>query len=160
MQLIFFFWASQGSQRTTLTSKGWQWGEARLKDGIFTPALYGFIFPFLPRSIDGENFLTPSLSLGTSSRPVKFYFILICHTIITMFFNKTCFIKTHAKWSGEGRVKARLGKIAISWLLCTATLDYWIIKKNFFYKFIQNQKLHQEKYYNWLFEWWDWKLKS
>ena len=116
--------------------------------------------PFCPAPYDWKNFLIPSSPLGAPSCPVKFYFILIFHTIIIIFFNKTRFIKTHVEWSGEGRVKVGLGTIAISRLLCTATLDYWIIKKNFFYKFIQNQKLHQEKYYNWLFEWWDWKLKS
>ena len=106
--------------------RGWRMGSSPLSSMVL-------FFPFCPAPYDGENFLTPSLSLGTPSRLVKFYFILICHTIITMFFNKTCLIKTHAKWNGEGRVKARLGKIVIPWLLCEAAPDYWIIERNFFF---------------------------
>ena len=125
------------------------------------PCLVWFYFaPSTPPPYDWENFLIPFPPLGASPCPIKFYFILICHTIIIYFFNKTCFVKTHTEWSREGRVKARLGKIAISWLLCITTADYWISKKKKIYKFIKNQTLQQEKYYNWLFEWWNWKLKS
>ena len=133
MQLfIYFFWQVKVvRQPPWLVRDGNGEEQGRMMGSSPLPSMVLF-FPFCPTPYDGENFLTPSLSLGTPPRPVKFYFILICHTIISIFFNKTCFIKTRAKWSGEGWVKAGLGKIAISWLLCATAPDYWIIERNFF----------------------------
>ena len=139
--------ASQGSQRTTLISKGWQWGGVRPNNGIFTPVQYGFIFPLLPPSTWWEKISHPILVPWDPTSPHKILFHFNLPHNYYNFFNKICFIKTRAKWSGEGRVKAGLGKIAILWLLCAAAPDYWIIyrKEIFFYKFIKNQTLEQEK---------------
>ena len=45
-----------------------------------------------PAPHDGKNFLTPTVSLGAPPHPVKLYFLLICPTISTIFFNETYFI--------------------------------------------------------------------
>ena len=68
------------------------WDGVESKDGVFVPALLGFVLLY-PRPIlhDGENFLTPSLPLGPrKSLPhfVKLYILLICLTISTIFLMK------------------------------------------------------------------------
>ena len=64
--------------------KGWQWGRAGPKDGVFAPAPH-----------DRENFLPHPRPLRPRTapfHPVKLYFLLIFPTTITVFSNKmTCF---------------------------------------------------------------------
>ena len=50
---IFFLY-----NRPVAWAKGWQWGGAGPKDGIFVPALHEFFLPHpRPALHDGENFL-------------------------------------------------------------------------------------------------------
>ena len=63
--------------------------------GVFAPALYGFVLPH-PRltPYDKKIFLTHPHLLGPKKilpYLVKLYFLLICPTIIIIFFNKICF---------------------------------------------------------------------
>ena len=72
-----------------ISYQGWQWGKARLKDGVFIPAKHGFVLPHLcPVSHDEENFLTPSPPLGAPLHPIKLYFLLIFLTTSTIFLMK------------------------------------------------------------------------
>ena len=50
--------------------KGMQWGNVGSKDGVFVPALHGFVLLYfcLPPN-DEKNFLTPSLPLKAPRRP-------------------------------------------------------------------------------------------
>ena len=71
-------------------------GGAGLKDGVFAlvPQDFVLLHP-RPLSHDTENFLPHLRPLGPCEVPsyfVKLYFLLICLTISTNFFNKTYFI--------------------------------------------------------------------
>ena len=72
--------------------KGWQWGEAGLKDEVFAPALHGFVlFHSRPTPHNRKNFPAPSPPLGprkSSSYPVKLYFLLICLQLLQLFLIK------------------------------------------------------------------------
>ena len=67
------------------------------KDGIFVPIPHGIVLPHpRPAPHDGENFLTPSPTLGAPRSPAPscktLLFLLIFPTISTIFFNETYFI--------------------------------------------------------------------
>ena len=99
-------------------------------------------FPFCPTPYDGENFFTPSLRLGTPPRPVKFYFILICHTIITILLIKHVSLKPAQ--SEVGRGGSRQGWVKLP------SRDYYvqlplIIERKFLFYFINLLKI---KHYN------------
>ena len=71
-------------------------GEAGPKDGVFAFAPQDFVLPHLRLALhDGENFVAPSLplrALRIPAPPRKTLLFVNLSTIITTFFNKTCFI--------------------------------------------------------------------
>ena len=72
--------------------RGWQWGRAGPKNGVFTPAPQDFVLLYPhPAPHDEENFLPHPRPLGpreTLSHLVKLYFLLICSSISTIFLMK------------------------------------------------------------------------
>ena len=83
---FFFLFLSWGG------CQEWQWGGVGPKDRVFFPTSHGFILPHsYPAPHDGENFLTPSLSLGAPRRPAPSCktstIFLMKPTTSTIFFN-------------------------------------------------------------------------